>query len=101
MVDCNCDYCGANMTKRKADRERGWGRFCDKSCKASFAANGPKVTPKGNPVILNKKGEPPITDKSKSWLVEELKKLGNVKMIKPKRESIKDTPKPEGYGDFS
>lgn len=89
MVDCNCDYCGANMSKRVADRARGWGRFCDKSCKASFAANGPKKAPP------TKKSAP----KGKEKIIQELVNLA--RKDKPKRESIKDTPKPEGYGDFS
>ena len=30
----NCQHCGDGFTARKADRDRGWARFCGKSCKA-------------------------------------------------------------------
>lgn len=33
-VVINCENCGRPKTVRLADRKRGWGRFCDKSCKA-------------------------------------------------------------------
>lgn len=29
-----CACCGDPFTARKADRARGWARFCSKSCKA-------------------------------------------------------------------
>jgi hypothetical protein len=31
QVKCRC---GVTFTARVADRKRGWGRFCSKSCKA-------------------------------------------------------------------
>lgn len=34
MVKCKCANCGAEMMARLADRRRGWGKFCGKSCKA-------------------------------------------------------------------
>lgn len=30
----NCSFCGKKFTARVADRNRGWARFCSKSCKA-------------------------------------------------------------------
>lgn len=30
-----CEWCRKPFTARKADRKRGWARFCSKSCKAS------------------------------------------------------------------
>lgn len=35
-VQIRCENCGAPKTVRVADRNRGWGRFCDKSCKAAY-----------------------------------------------------------------
>ena len=29
-----CKCCGSPITVRLADHKRGWGNFCDKSCKA-------------------------------------------------------------------
>jgi len=36
MVECKCQNksCGARFMARVADRKRGWGKFCSKSCKA-------------------------------------------------------------------
>ena len=34
VVQKNCAGCKASMTVRVADRNRGWGKFCSKSCKA-------------------------------------------------------------------
>ena len=39
-VKCNC---GTMFTARVADRKRGWGKFCSKSCKASNCKNGMKA----------------------------------------------------------
>ena len=33
-VEVTC-RCGAKFQARVADRKRGWGKFCSKSCKAS------------------------------------------------------------------
>lgn len=35
METWKCEWCGETMAVRSADRNRGWGRFCSKSCKAS------------------------------------------------------------------
>lgn len=32
VVACKC--CGSAFVAKKADRKRGWGKFCSKSCKA-------------------------------------------------------------------
>ncbi len=37
-VDVNCKNCGKHFEARKADVQRGWGKFCSKSCKASKQA---------------------------------------------------------------
>lgn len=34
-VKCKNSRCGKMFTARIADRKRGWGKFCSKSCKAS------------------------------------------------------------------
>lgn len=34
MVKIKCAHCGAPKEVREADRRRGWGLYCDKSCKA-------------------------------------------------------------------
>jgi hypothetical protein len=34
MVDKNCEHCGKAIKVRQADLNRGWGKFCSKSCKA-------------------------------------------------------------------
>lgn len=33
-VKCENKSCGVMFTARVADRKRGWGKFCSKSCKA-------------------------------------------------------------------
>lgn len=33
-VFCKCKNCGGGFEAKKADRKRGWARFCSKSCKA-------------------------------------------------------------------
>lgn len=35
MTNIYCNYCGCETTVRQADIDRGWGKFCSKSCKAS------------------------------------------------------------------
>ena len=35
-VEVKCK-CGDTFTARVADRKRGWGRYCSKSCKAKFS----------------------------------------------------------------
>lgn len=34
MIKCKCQNCGEWMEVREADRKRGWGKFCSKTCKA-------------------------------------------------------------------
>jgi hypothetical protein len=34
MVKVKCQRCRAEFEARVADRKRGWGKFCSKSCKA-------------------------------------------------------------------
>ena len=36
MVEVKCENCSVPRKVRVADRKRGWGRFCSKSCKASY-----------------------------------------------------------------
>lgn len=35
-VLCKCKNCRDPFYARKADRLRGWGKFCSKSCKAKW-----------------------------------------------------------------
>lgn len=37
----NCDACGKDFTARVADRNRGWARFCSKTCKAKKLDSAP------------------------------------------------------------
>lgn len=34
MIDKKCKHCKADISVRLADHKRGWGNFCNKSCKA-------------------------------------------------------------------
>jgi DNA-directed RNA polymerase subunit M/transcription elongation factor TFIIS len=34
MIQKKCEHCGNDMLVRQADINRGWGKFCSKSCKA-------------------------------------------------------------------
>ena len=36
MVDRKCKCCGGEFKARSADVKRGWGKFCNKSCKAIY-----------------------------------------------------------------
>lgn len=40
MVTVKCKACRDEFEAREADVKRGWGKFCDKSCKASYQKNG-------------------------------------------------------------
>ena len=40
-IQKKCATCGDTMTVRLADHERGWGKFCSKSCKAK--KQGPRM----------------------------------------------------------
>ena len=33
-IQVNCQYCTKTFTARQADRNRGWAKYCSKSCKA-------------------------------------------------------------------
>jgi len=41
-IDKHCKHCKKSITVRLADHNRGWGNFCNKSCKAKHqeARNG-------------------------------------------------------------
>lgn len=41
-----CERCRGEFSARVADRKRGWGRFCSKSCKA---VRQTQVTGRGKP----------------------------------------------------
>lgn len=88
MTDCTCDNCGGAFRARVADRNRGWARFCNKSCKASY-----QVEKKGDirPVVevnpTGKKARPPKPKKEKP--------------IKATVGSLAESPKPNNYGAFS
>ena len=36
MIDKKCKHCKTNITVCLADHKRGWGIFCNKSCKAKY-----------------------------------------------------------------
>lgn len=36
MIDKKCKHCKSDITVRLADHNRGWGNFCNKSCKAKY-----------------------------------------------------------------
>lgn len=36
MIDKKCKHCNSDITVRLADHNRGWGNFCNKSCKAKY-----------------------------------------------------------------
>ena len=38
-VEVHCKSCGTQFTARVADRKRGWGKYCSKSCKAKKCVN--------------------------------------------------------------
>lgn len=38
-IDKKCKHCKSDITVRLADHNRGWGNFCNKSCKAKFQEN--------------------------------------------------------------
>lgn len=53
-----CKRCGDPFRARTADRKRGWGRFCSKSCKAirqtqrtGIGADGKRWLPNGGWII--------------------------------------------------
>lgn len=36
MIDKKCKHCESAISVRMADHKRGWGNFCNKSCKAKY-----------------------------------------------------------------
>jgi hypothetical protein len=34
MTDCKCQWCEGDFKARTADVNRGWAKFCSKTCKA-------------------------------------------------------------------
>lgn len=46
MTAVKCARCGKKFEARTADVNRGWGKFCSKSCKSKFKG-GPGRTPWG------------------------------------------------------
>lgn len=36
MISKTCKHCSTDITVRLADHKRGWGNFCNKSCKAKY-----------------------------------------------------------------
>lgn len=47
MVKRTCGVCGCEFEARKADVNRGWGKWCSKSCKATRQTkNQAKNTPR-------------------------------------------------------
>lgn len=35
-IEKNCKHCKSTISVRMSDHKRGWGNFCDKSCKAKY-----------------------------------------------------------------
>lgn len=55
MVEVKCEHCKNPFEARVADRKRGWGKFCSKSCKAKRQAkitgvSGPHFAASGRTV---------------------------------------------------
>lgn len=44
MTTVNCKCCGNRFEARTADVNRGWGRFCSKSCKAIKQTKETKIS---------------------------------------------------------
>lgn len=42
-VEVKCKNCTTVFTARVADRKRGWGKYCSKSCKAQKCVNGKRA----------------------------------------------------------
>lgn len=79
-VEVRCLCCGERMTVRVADRKRGWGKFCDKSCKAYYQSYGPK---------------------HRSVVPEPVKMPDPQHKQKRPRPVKIETPKPDGFGGWS
>jgi hypothetical protein len=43
-IEKNCKHCNSSMTVRLVDHNRGWGNFCDKSCKAKYQTKKTGIT---------------------------------------------------------
>lgn len=44
-VEVNCKCCGIKFPARVADRKRGWGKFCHKSCAAYWKTHHKRRPP--------------------------------------------------------
>ena len=60
--EVKCERCKQPFTARVADRKRGWGRFCSKSCKAikqtrDTGISGPHYAAEGMKVKQMKRGK--------------------------------------------
>lgn len=38
LIEKKCECCGKSFKARVVDHEKGWGRFCSKSCSALFTS---------------------------------------------------------------
>lgn len=86
MTTVNCENynCRKAFVVRVADRNRGWGRFCCKSCKAFAQLNAIVAPPAPKPKKKKKPGPP-----------------GGTPSKKPPKPSMRDNPKPESFGEWS
>jgi endogenous inhibitor of DNA gyrase (YacG/DUF329 family) len=62
MIEKNCKSCKSPMEVRLADHNRGWGKFCSKSCKAQYQTKvtgiaGPHYAAVGRTVKEMKNGK--------------------------------------------
>lgn len=53
MVAVKCKCCGNAFEARVADRKRGWGNFCSKSCKATRQTQRTGVGRGGRVILPN------------------------------------------------
>jgi hypothetical protein len=52
-VTCINNRCGKQFSARKADRNRGWGLYCSKSCKAICQSQGNGPAPRKQPKVTD------------------------------------------------
>ena len=60
MVEVQC-YCGKAFQARKADRDRGWGRFCSKACKANYVPPPPAPVLEDPSTLFSAKADAALT----------------------------------------